>query len=171
MAQCCPARPDVFCLPWHGQYCDDDADPFPFDGVTVRVHQYFPPVVHINTGDFVQWQAETGVTFEMHPLASDDGLWPTQGNTAATENETSFSHRFTQPGTFCFHCTIHGGPGECGAEGMSGEVIVTGEPVFVVSCHLSCVDASFCGIAAPDDHTGIPPGVQPTGRPPFVAEP
>jgi plastocyanin len=47
---------------------------------------YSPEVVFISPGDTVTWQGD----FSMHPLVSDDGLWPTNGS------GSQFSHSFDQ---------------------------------------------------------------------------
>ena len=73
--------------------------------------QYSPKQVTISPGDSVTWQGD----FTMHPLVSDEGLWQTV-NSGAT-----FTHTFDTPGTYHFHCFIHGG---AGGVGMSGTVVV-----------------------------------------------
>jgi plastocyanin len=109
---------------------------YPVDG-----NMYAPAVVNINTGDVVEWEAApgSGMSFGYHPLVSDDDLWPEQGTTPGTETETSFSYRFARPGTYCFHCALHGAAGECGRVGMSGEVIVSGSPITLTYVFLPAV--------------------------------
>jgi len=72
---------------------------------------YSPSEVTIQPGDTVEWQGD----FSMHPLVSDDGLWPTHNSGSA------FTHTFPTTGTFLFHCNVHGLPG---GVGMSGKIIV-----------------------------------------------
>lgn len=81
--------------------------------VTFSCCSYSPATLFISAGDEVNWQGN----FNAHPLASDDGLWPTQSA------GDSFSFTFQHAGVFRYYCTIHGGPG--GAS-MSGQVIVSG---------------------------------------------
>lgn len=71
---------------------------------------YSPTQVTIAVGDTVEWQGD----FSSHPLVSDDGLWPTHSTGMV------FDFAFTTPGTFRFHCQVHGGPNGIG---MAGEVI------------------------------------------------
>ena len=72
---------------------------------------YTPSEVVIQPGETVEWDGD----FSMHPLVSDDGLWPTH------MGDTPFTWTFPMTGTFLFHCAIHGG---FGGVGMSGRVVV-----------------------------------------------
>ena len=72
---------------------------------------YHPSEVVIQPGETVEWDGD----FSMHPLVSDDGLWPTH------MGDTPFTWTFPMTGTFLFHCAIHGG---FGGVGMSGRVVV-----------------------------------------------
>lgn len=69
---------------------------------------YTPSEVVIQPGETVEWDGD----FSMHPLVSDDGLWPT--NAVGTQ----FTHTFPVTGTFDFHCFFHG------PFGMVGQVVV-----------------------------------------------
>jgi plastocyanin len=81
----------------------------------------------------VTWQWETGSvrphnveddkgTFNSHPGCGDEGFYglgtgfASCGFTAAT----AFTQTFRKPGTYRYHCAIHGGPGQ----GMAGIVVV-----------------------------------------------
>ena len=58
---------------------------------------YNPSRVVVHAGEMVQWQG----SFNIHPLISDDNLWPTQAT------GTSFLFTFTKPGTYRYHCGRH----------------------------------------------------------------
>jgi plastocyanin len=59
---------------------------------------YSPADVVIAPGDTVTWQGD----FLTHPLVSDEALWTPVASGA------QFSHIFTQPGLYHFHCQVHG---------------------------------------------------------------
>jgi plastocyanin len=69
---------------------------------------YSPKFVFIQPGDSLQWQGD----FTMHPLVSDEGLWPTNSG------GSTFTFAFTKPGVYHWHCFFHG------PIGMVGTVIV-----------------------------------------------
>jgi len=78
---------------------------------TVTLHEirFHPATLTINRGDSVRWlwrdgETEHNVTF--HSFHS------------RTQSSGSYTVRFTHPGTFSYHCTIHV------AEGMRGKIIV-----------------------------------------------
>ena len=73
---------------------------------------YNPTEVSISIGDTVEWQGD----FASHPLVSDDALWPMRST------GTTFAFTFTAPGTYGFHCHLHGAPNGIG---MAGKVIVS----------------------------------------------
>ena len=81
---------------------------FPVNGFN-----YSPSDITIAVGEDVEWSGP----FAFHPLVSDDGLWPVQSS------GDSFRFTFTQPGTYRYHCQIHGG---AGGVGMSGVIRVVG---------------------------------------------
>ena len=76
--------------------------------ITFVCCQYTPKQVVIQPGQSVEWDGD----FSMHPLVSDDGLWPTK------DVGTQFTYTFPVTGTFNFHCFFHG------SFGMVGSVIV-----------------------------------------------
>ncbi len=69
---------------------------------------YSPSDVRISPGDSIQWIGD----FAFHPLVSDDGLWTT------VANGTQFTHTYSQPGVYPYHCSTHS------AFGMQGTVTV-----------------------------------------------
>lgn len=77
---------------------------------------YSPQAVSIRVGDTVVWSNPNPAGF--HNVFSDDGATFISG--AAANGPWTFSHTFTTPGTFGYHCQPHGSPGA----GMFGTVIV-----------------------------------------------
>jgi plastocyanin len=69
-----------------------------------------PGTLTVPAGRTVTWQNNDGVT---HTSTSDNGVWDT-GNIAGG---TSKAVTFSTPGTYKYHCTIHG-------QSMSGTIIV-----------------------------------------------
>ena len=74
-----------------------------------------PPAVSVAIGDVVRWQWDDSLP---HSTTSDTGLWDSGVHTGMP---FTFDHTFTSPGTFAYHCSIHGGTGGLG---MSGTVTV-----------------------------------------------
>ena len=73
-----------------------------------------PTPVEIDPGGTVEWQNMGG----FHNVVADDGSF-TSG--PPSDAWTSFSHAFTAPGIYAYHCAIHGA---AGGVGMAGVVIV-----------------------------------------------
>ena len=86
--------------------------------VAVSSNKFTPVQTTINVGDTVQWGNEGG----LHNVNADDGSFRNGDPSTApwTYNKT-----FNTPGTFQYYCEIHGGQG---GVGMSGTIIVQGEP-------------------------------------------
>jgi glucose/arabinose dehydrogenase/plastocyanin len=93
------------------------------DGATTVVgmsgFSFMPPTVTIQVGDTVMWTNMDSIahttTSGANPPTSD-GLW----NSGALGSHQTFSHTFTQAGTFPYFCEFHFG------FGMRGTVIVQG---------------------------------------------
>jgi plastocyanin len=79
--------------------------------------QFSPQAIMINAGDTVTWKWDDGTD---HSVTSDTGIWDS-GVKSGGPPFSQFSRTFTAPGTFPYHCVIHGGPG---GVGMSGTVTV-----------------------------------------------
>jgi plastocyanin/FtsP/CotA-like multicopper oxidase with cupredoxin domain len=79
--------------------------------------QFSPQAIMINAGDTVTWKWDDGTD---HSATSDTGIWDS-GVKSGGPPFPQFSHTFTAPGTFPYHCVIHGAPG---GVGMSGTVTV-----------------------------------------------
>ncbi|MGD2050200.1 MAG: plastocyanin/azurin family copper-binding protein [Chloroflexota bacterium] len=87
--------------------------------VTVSDSQFTPAQVTINVGDSVQWVNEGSLP---HNVNADDGSF--RSGDPATGPWT-YTFTFNTPGTYPYHCEVHGAPGGIG---MSGTIIVQGEP-------------------------------------------
>jgi plastocyanin len=82
--------------------------------VTVVDNDYNPGQVEVEPGGTVTWN-QTGEL--PHTVTADDGSF----DSGEMGEGDSFSHAFSQPGTFPYYCEFHGGPG---GVGMSGTVVV-----------------------------------------------
>jgi plastocyanin len=79
--------------------------------------QFSPKSIMINAGDTVTWKWDNG---DDHSVTSDTKLWDSGVKSGGPPFPT-FSRTFTAPGTFPYHCVIHGAPN---GVGMSGTVVV-----------------------------------------------
>ncbi len=78
-------------------------------GVTTT---FQPSMVTIGVGDTVRWSNAGGT----HTVTADDNSYGNAPSGAAW----TFSHTFAAPGTYGYHCAVHGAPGL----GMFGTVVV-----------------------------------------------
>lgn len=84
--------------------------------------QFDPANLTVRACDKVTWMhnqaAPQGVE---HTVTSDSGIFDSRGNNPAARMllGQSFSHTFAAPGTFPYHCVVHGAPG---GGGMSGTI-------------------------------------------------
>ncbi|MDY7092008.1 MAG: Calx-beta domain-containing protein [Acidobacteriota bacterium] len=85
--------------------------------INVSSNLFNPPMVVINPGDTVTWTNVQGT----HNVNADDGSFRSGDPSPAP---WTFSFTFNTPGSFPYHCEVHGGPG---GEGMSGLVVVEDE--------------------------------------------
>lgn len=74
---------------------------------------YTPKTLTIAAGDSVTW---TNPNAGFHGVAFDDNSF----SASPTSSATITTHEFDTPGTFTYHCQIHGGLG------MTGTLVVTG---------------------------------------------
>ena len=88
-------------------------------GVSVQDFQFAPPSVTITAGGTVTW---TWSGAAPHNVTSDTGAF----TASATQSSGTFSQTFNTPGTYYYHCTIHGaaGNGSSLGSGMAGVVVV-----------------------------------------------
>jgi plastocyanin len=80
--------------------------------VTIRDNKYDPASRTISVGTEITWVNRDENT---HTVTSDNDVFETEEN-LGTDDE--FSHRFTQAGTYDYHCEVHG------EDEMSGTIIV-----------------------------------------------
>lgn len=75
--------------------------------------------VTVTQGDTVKW---TDNGNESHTVTADNGSFDSSaGGSAVLAKGQTFSATFNTPGSFAYHCKIHGGPG---GVGMSGTIVV-----------------------------------------------
>lgn len=87
--------------------------------VSVVDNSFQPKQITVKQGDTVVW-TDTGSN--PHTVTADGGAFDSSGGGGATlSNGQSFSFTFSQPGTYAYHCKIHGA---AGGIGMSGTVVV-----------------------------------------------
>jgi plastocyanin len=69
-------------------------------GVTIKDFEFGPKTLTVNAGDTVTWtnQGPTG-----HSTTAKNGSW----NSGVLAQGKSFSHKFTQPGTYQYFCEPH----------------------------------------------------------------
>jgi plastocyanin len=75
--------------------------------VSARDLQFEPPAIRVRPGTTVTWHFQDGAV--AHDVKGD-------GFSSPAEKSGTFSHRFDQPGTFEYRCTLH--------VNMTGRVIV-----------------------------------------------
>jgi amicyanin len=78
--------------------------------VTIHNFAFGPQVVTVKAGTTVHW---TNRDAEAHTVTSDNGVF----NSPVLQPGTSYSHTFTKPGTYSYHCSIH--------PFMTGKVVVS----------------------------------------------
>jgi plastocyanin len=81
----------------------------PPDAITVANDDYSPASKTVATGTQVNWVWNTctgdvysGQTCVAHSVTFDDGV------TSATQDKGSFARTFTAPGSYAYHCAVHG---------------------------------------------------------------
>ena len=136
-------------------------------GVTIEDIQFAPPSVTITAGDTVTW-SDAG--FASHSVTADDGSFDSSPGcpTACLTNGQTFSRQFDAPGTFAYHCKIHGGNG---GVGMSGVVIVQAQATTTTTAAPTTTATTAIATTAPATTTTRPPaaGTAPvTVRPAFT---
>jgi LPXTG-motif cell wall-anchored protein len=92
--------------------------------VTMVDDAFAPKVITIRAGESVTW-TDTGN--DPHTVTSDTGAFDSSPNCptqlpSCMHKGQSFSHAFSTPGTYPYHCKIHGA---AGGIGMSGTIVVT----------------------------------------------
>lgn len=96
--------------------------------VTIVALRFTPDRLEISTGTVVVWENDELIDYPVvrgaHKIVADDGSFAS----AEISPGTRFSHRYLLPGTFPYHCGL-------GHAGMTGTVVVTGEPVHEPTSH------------------------------------
>lgn len=85
---------------------DEPADPVSTATVTVVDNDFEPPDAELTAGDTMTWRWQGSSD---HNVVGD-------GFESPVQRDGTFEHRFTEPGTYQYQCTLHGG--------MSGTVTV-----------------------------------------------
>lgn len=78
--------------------------------IVIANFAFDPATVTVPVGTTVQWTNNDGAT---HTITSDAGDW----DSGRLSNGQSFSHTFTEAGSFGYHCSIH--------RSMKGTIVVT----------------------------------------------
>jgi plastocyanin len=78
--------------------------------VTITGFAFAPATVTVKVGSTVTWTNDDSAS---HTVTADDGSFDSGGFAKGA----TFSHTFTKPGTYPYHCTFHGS--------MQGTVTVT----------------------------------------------
>ncbi|MGH8972140.1 MAG: plastocyanin/azurin family copper-binding protein [Acidimicrobiia bacterium] len=92
--------------------------------VALERSRFEPARVSVPAGETVVWTNNDSVG---HTVTADDGSFDSHpscgsiGGTCMTRGQT-FQTTFSKPGTFPYHCRVHGGPG---GRGMAGTIAVT----------------------------------------------
>jgi plastocyanin len=97
LAACQPGQPDR----------SASAPPVGTHDVSARDLQFEPPAIQVRPGTTVTWHFEDGAV--AHDVKAD-------GFGSPVRKSGDWSHRFDQPGTFQYRCTLHAS--------MTGQVIV-----------------------------------------------
>lgn len=79
-------------------------------GVSINGFKFSPSSITISVGDSVEW---TNADSASHTVTSDSG---SELNSGTLSKGQSYSHTFSQKGTFAYHCAFH--------PGMTATVIV-----------------------------------------------
>lgn len=85
--------------------------------VTIQDDTFVPSQVEIDSGGTVTWQ-HTGQ--RDHTVTAADGSF----DSGTLQSGGSFSHAFSEPGTYRYYCQFHG---SASGQGMAGTVVVRGE--------------------------------------------
>lgn len=78
---------------------------------------FSPSTIAVAPGETVTWSW----LGSPHSTTSDSTSGPETWDSGVLSTGATFSHTFTTPGTYPYHCSIHGAPGGIG---MSGTVVV-----------------------------------------------
>jgi plastocyanin len=95
--------------------------PPPVGGISVSNNTFSPGTKTVAAGTSVRWawnsctgDAYNGQTCVQHSVTFDDGT-----SSSALQDQGTFEKTFSTPGTYTYHCSVHG------SLGMTGTITVT----------------------------------------------
>jgi len=101
---------------------EGDAEAPLVEGVTEEVgvldNTFRPGEITVAAGTEVVWR--NGGRNDHNVVSVDDGAWGV--DTAEFAPGDEYRHRFTEPGTYAYYCSLHGTT----TNGMVGTIVVTG---------------------------------------------
>ncbi|MGV3758332.1 MAG: cupredoxin domain-containing protein [Actinomycetota bacterium] len=101
---------------------DEEAEVELVEGVEVEVsaidNTFRPGEIEVAAGTEVLWTNDGRNDHNVLPVEGDD--WGVEAEAFAPDDE--YRHRFTEPGTYAYYCSLHGTT----TKGMVGTVVVTG---------------------------------------------
>ncbi len=116
VAACSPAAPPPASAPTEApQVPETGATAAPEAAVEIGDNAFTSADLSVPAGATVTW---THAGSNPHTVTADDGAF----DSGELQAGATFAHTFDQPGTFAYHCQIHGG---AGGTGMAGTVTVT----------------------------------------------
>src|SRR5581483_2938451 len=88
--------------------------------VVIRSYQFQPTSLNVRAGDTVTWRNDDNVA---HTVTSDSG---SELDSPLLQPGQSWTHTFSNAGTYDYHCTPHSSQGANGSySGMTGRVVVS----------------------------------------------
>jgi plastocyanin len=118
--------------------------------VSIQDDVFVPSRVEVDVGGTVVWQ-HAGQ--RPHTVTASDGSF----DSGTLETEASFSHTFSQPGTYSYYCRFHG---TAGGAGMAGVVVVRGAaPPGNTDGEVPATGEQTGGLAATGSSLVIPLGI------------
>jgi plastocyanin len=102
--------------------CGGDDDVTLVEGVVAPVdvvdNSFRPETIEIAAGAEIEWTNLGRSTHDVLPVEGDGWGVPAE----AFEPDATYRHRFTEPGTYAYYCSLHGTT----TKGMVGSIVVTG---------------------------------------------
>lgn len=100
----------------------DDESVTLVDGVVAQVdvvdNSFRPESIEVAAGTEIEWTNLGRSTHDVLPVEGDAWGAPSE----AFEPDAVYRHRFTEPGTYAYYCSLHGTT----TKGMVGSIVVTG---------------------------------------------
>lgn len=110
----------AICLAFVAFSCPSpEPEPEPDNVVTLEGFRFNPENLTISVGDTVVWEHRQGDvphTVTSGEVGAADGIFDSRDGdpNARMREPDTFQHTFTEPGTFAYHCVVHGGNGMVG---------------------------------------------------------